>query len=216
MVRIDRDQAIARKTDNARWSNPAALESAWDTRAELATNFIPAGARVLDLGCGKMSLRRFLPFACNYQGCDLVVRDVQTIVCDFNKGQFPTEAATEADIISMLGVLEYVTDAETFFKHLRSANCDVVLSYCATDLSGSIDRASLGWLNHFSFVAPAELFDRHSFCIASTQPVELSADPDAVDADRSAGSDEPLQRRSNILQRCRQFRRHRCRILLRR
>lgn len=172
MIRIDRDQAIARKTDKARWSNPAALEQAWDTRALLAANFIPAGARVLDLGCGKMSLRNFLPFGCSYQGCDLVARDGQTIVCDFNKGQFPTEAAAAADIVSLLGVLEYVTDAETFFKQLRSANCDVVLSYCATDLSGSVDRASLGWLTHFSFIDLAELIDRHGFCITSTQPVD--------------------------------------------
>lgn len=119
-----------------------------------------------------MSLRRFLPFGCSYQGCDLVARDAQTIVSDFNKGQFPTEAAAKANIVSLLGVLEYVIDAETFFKHLRLANSDVVLSYCATDLSGSIDRASLGWLTHFSFVDLAELIDRHGFCIATTQPVD--------------------------------------------
>lgn len=172
MIRIDRDQAIARKTDKARWSNPDALEPGWDARALLAANFIPAGAHVLDLGCGRMSLRQFLPFGCSYQGCDLFARDGQTIVCDFNKGQFPTEAAAQADIISLLGVLEYVTDAETFFKHLRSANCDVVLSYCATDLTGGVDRASLGWLTHFSFVDLAELIDRHGFYISSTQPVD--------------------------------------------
>jgi hypothetical protein len=48
----------------------------------------------------------------------------------------------------------------------------VVLSYCAVDLSGSIDRASLGWLTHFSFLDLAELVDRHGFRIASTLPVD--------------------------------------------
>jgi len=172
MVRIDRDHAIARKTDTARWSDPAALEAAWDARARLAANFISAGTRVLDLGCGKMSLRNFLPFGCSYQGCDLVARDGQTVVCDFNKGEFPTEAAANADVISMLGVLEYITDADTLFTHLRSAGRDVVLSYCATDLSATLDRASLGWLNGFSFVDLAELFDRHGFAIACTQLVD--------------------------------------------
>jgi len=172
MVRIDRDQVLARKTDRARWSDPAALEPAWDARAELAAHFIPAGARVLDLGCGIMSLQRFLPHGCSYQGCDLVARDPQTIVCDFNMGGFPTDAATDADIISVLGVLEYVSDAEAFFAHLQSANCDVVLSYCAVDLSGSMDRASLGWLNHFSFLDLSDLLDRHGFRIKSTLPVD--------------------------------------------
>src|ERR1700722_4606364 len=172
MVRIDRDQVLARKTDKARWSDPAALEPAWDARAELAAHFIPAGAHVLDLGCGNMSLQRFLPHGCGYRGCDLVARDVQTIICNFKRGELPSHAANDADIISVLGVLEYITDVEAFFKHLRSANCDVVLSYCAANLSGSIDRASLGWLNHFSFLDLSDLLDRHGFRIASTQLVD--------------------------------------------
>jgi hypothetical protein len=172
MVRIDRAKALARKTDNARWSDPTSLETAWDARAELAAQFIPAGARVLDLGCGRMSLQRFLPGGCRYQGCDLVARDPQTIVCDFNKGEFPVEAASDADIITVLGVLEYVIDPEAFFQRLLSSKRDVVLSYCATDLSGTNDRASLGWLTHFSFLDLAELFDRHGFRIVSTMPVD--------------------------------------------
>ncbi|HXI06282.1 MAG: methyltransferase domain-containing protein [Bradyrhizobium sp.] len=172
MVRIDREQALARQTDTVRWSNPASLDAAWDARAEAAANFIAAGTRVLDLGCGNMSLQRFLPFGCSYRGCDLVPRDPDTVVCDFNEGQFPTEAAGEADLITMLGLLEYIIDLEAFFAHLRTSRRDVVLSYCATDLSGSIDRPALGWLNHLSFVDLAELFDRHGFRITATLAVD--------------------------------------------
>lgn len=172
MARKDRKDALARKTDKTRWSDPASLEAAWDARAELAARFIPAGARVLDLGCGKMALRRFLPYGCIYKGCDLVAREAETVVCDFNLGQFPTEAAADADLITMLGVLEYITDVDAFFAHLRSTNRDVVLSYCATDLSGSVDRLACGWLNHFSFLGLAKLFDRHGFQITATHPVD--------------------------------------------
>lgn len=172
---VRKDQAQARKTDKTdrtRWSNPASLEAAWDGRAELAAQFIPAGARVLDLGCGKMSLRRFLPLGCSYQGCDLVTREADTIVCDFNAGEFPTEAAGEADIITLLGVLEYIPDSDAFFAHLRAAKRDIVLSYCATDLTASVDRLALGWLTHFSFLGLAKLFDRHGFQITATAPVD--------------------------------------------
>lgn len=171
MVGIDRSLALARKTDAARWSNPNSLEPSWDARAELAAQFIPGGTRVLDLGCGKMALERFLPYGCHYQGCDLVARNSRTIVCDFNTGQFPTEAASQSDIIVFLGVLEYILDADAFFAHLRASNRDIVLSYCATDLS-SVDRASLGWMTHFSFLDLAQLFDRHGFRIQSTMPVD--------------------------------------------
>jgi len=71
----------------------------------------------------------------------------------------------------MLGVLEYIRDTDAFFAHLWSSNRDVVLSYCATDLS-SVDRASLGWITHFSFLDLAQLFDRHGFRIESTIPVD--------------------------------------------
>jgi hypothetical protein len=148
------------------------LEASRDRRAELAAQFIPSGSRVLDLRCSDMSVQRFLPHGCNYRGCDLDARDARTIGCDVSTGQFPTEAATDADIILALGFLECLQDAETFFAHLHSSNRNVVLSYCATDLSGSVDRKSLGWLNHFSFLDLAQLFDRHSFRVASSMRVD--------------------------------------------
>jgi len=172
MAGINRDLALARKTDTERWSDPSSFEAAWDARAKLAAQFIPAGSRVLDLGCGKMALRHLLPLACHYRGCDLVARDAETVVCDFNAGQFPTAAAEDADIITMLGVLEYITDVDGFFANLRSSGCDVVMSYCATDLTGAVDRASLGWLTHFSFHDLAVLVDRHGFRIACSMPVD--------------------------------------------
>jgi hypothetical protein len=35
-----------------------------------------------------------------------------------------------------------------------------------------VDRASLGWITHFSFLDLAQLFDRHGFRIESTMPVD--------------------------------------------
>jgi len=119
-----------------------------------------------------MALQRFLPNGCSYQGCDLVARSQSTIICDFNAGEFPTEAAGDADIIVMLGVLEYIVDVEAFFTHLRSCKRDVVLSYCVTDLTGDCDRAALGWMNHFDFRNLALLFDRYGFRIRCGAPID--------------------------------------------
>lgn len=172
MARINRNLALQKQTDIARRSDSESLELAWDARAEIAGQFIPAGARVLDLGCGRMAVQRFLPSGCSYQGCDIVARDQSTIVCDFNAGEFPTQAAAQADIIVMLGVLEYIVDVETFFTHLRFYKHDVVMSYCATDLAGDRDRVALGWINHFSFYDLALLFDRYGFRIECTAPID--------------------------------------------
>ncbi len=169
-LHIDSNLALAHTA--ARLADPNALEQAPDERAAFAAQFIPAGARVLELGCGRMALRRFLPNGCGYQGCDLVARDDDTVVCDFNAGEFPSEAAAQADIIVMLGVLETIVDVESFFTHLRFCKRDVVLSYCATNLTGKCDRAALGWVNNFSFFDLVRLFDRYGFRIECTAPID--------------------------------------------
>jgi len=133
-----------------------------DARAELAAQFIPAGARVLDLSRGK-TLERYLPNGSAY-------RSVATTKT--NAGDFPTRAAAQSDIIVMLGVLEFIVDLETLFTHLRFARHDVVLSYHATDLACDMDRTARGFANALSFYDLTWLFDRYGFRITSTAPVD--------------------------------------------
>lgn len=168
----NRNLAIEKTTDLARWSNPDALEPAWDRRAEIAAQFIPAGARVLDLGCGRMALRRFLPFGCAYVPCDLVARDGDTVVCDFNAGEFPAREAADADVVVMLGVLEYIADTDAFLAKLKQSGRDVVLSYCMQEGSAALDRPSLGWMNNFSTVDLAVLFDRHGYRVERSEQID--------------------------------------------
>jgi hypothetical protein len=169
---INRNLALEKKTDIERWSNQDALEPAWDARAAVAAAFVPTGARVLDLGCGRMALRGLLPQDCIYRPCDLVARDRDTIVCDLNAGGFPAEAAAEADIVTLLGVLEYVVDADALFANLQRSRCDVVLSYCPTDFSAAVDRPSLGWISHFGLVELAALFDRHGYRVERSERID--------------------------------------------
>jgi Methyltransferase domain len=169
-LHIDRNLALANEA--ARWPDANAPEPAHDERAAFAAQFIPAGARVLEFGCGRMALKRFLPNGCSYRGCDLVARDDDTVVCDFNAGEFPSEAVAQSDIVVMLGLLETIVDVESFFTHLRFSKRDVVLSYCATNLTGKCDRVALGWVNSFSFFDLARLFDRYGFRIECTAPID--------------------------------------------
>jgi hypothetical protein len=171
-VQINRNLALEKKTDFERWSNHDSLEPAWDARAAAAAAFVPSGARVLDLGCGRMALRGLVPNDCVYQPCDLVARDPNTIVCDLNAGGFPVEAAADADIVTMLGVLEYVVDADALFAALQRSRCDIVLSYCPTEFSAAVDRPSLGWISHFGFADLAALFDRHGYRIERSERID--------------------------------------------
>ena len=152
----DPDPEVARRkaavagggTDRQRWEDPAQLEAAWDQRAARAAAYIPRGAAVLDLGCGAMALERFLPMGCRYQPCDLTARDARTLVCDFNAGEFPANAA--CDLVTVLGVLEYLHDAPAFLAKVRALNRPVVMSYCLAGDRGPTDRRALGWVNDFT------------------------------------------------------------------
>jgi hypothetical protein len=118
-----------------------------------------------------MALRQFLPEGCAYQGCDLVARDASTIVCDFNRGEFPAAAAGDADTLVLLGVLEYIVDLDAFFAHLRAAGGEIVLSYCAADLA-ACDRPALGWMNNLTLEDLAALFDRFGLRVVCSERID--------------------------------------------
>lgn len=154
-----------RTTDIARWRDAANLDPAWGARAKLAADFIPAGAAVLDVGCGAMQLSGFLPGGCRYLPADIVARDARTIVCDLNAGQFPS--APGITHVTALGVLEYLLDVPAFLAWLRQTRCHAVISYCATDLAPELDRAALGWLNELSRRQIKTLFANAGFDVMS-------------------------------------------------
>jgi hypothetical protein len=142
-----------------------------DPRAELAAQFIPTGARVLDLSANTV-LQALLPAACSYSGICRASKKPAAQVCDLNAGEFPTEAASQCDVIVILGALEHVADVENLFTHLRFCKRDIILSYCATDLAKNTDRAALGFANHLSYYDLAMLFDRYGFRIECTTPID--------------------------------------------
>jgi methyltransferase family protein len=169
---INRDLAVQKKTDFDRWSDMTAFQRTWDARARLAAQYITDGTHILDLGCGRMALRRFLPPRCVYRGCDLVARDDDTVVCNFNAGEFPEEVSRKVDVIVLLGVLEYIVDVDAFFDRLRYSNRDVVLSYSPREWSSNIDRAALGWFNALSLDELAAIFRRFGFAIVRFDQVD--------------------------------------------
>ncbi len=140
-----------------------------DPRAELAAQFIPAGARVLDLGASP-ALRTLLPNGCSYVGAGQTGKKRRV---DLSIDEFPTEAATRADVIVMLGVLERVKEIESLFTHLRFCKRDILLSCYPTDLAKDGARTR-GLVNRMSLCDLALLFDRFGFRIESTAPVDES------------------------------------------
>jgi len=147
-----RKQTIeAGQTDLTRWADPKQLEPAWEARAVMAADFIAAGTRVLDIGCGAMKLERHLPFGAKYQPCDLVARDNRTIVADLNTQGLPVDAVKAADLVTMLGVWEYIYKPDALFQAFAATGKPILCSYCDVNLTANIDRRRvLGWVNDFT------------------------------------------------------------------
>lgn len=59
-------------TNIARWSN---MKESWESRIEFMAGFIKANSSVLDMGCGTMVLKKYLPSGCIYQSCDIAARE---------------------------------------------------------------------------------------------------------------------------------------------
>ena len=161
------------QTDFARWSDANQLEVTWEFRCEIAAKFITSDSRILDVGCGAMTLERFLPFNCIYKPCDLIARDTRTIVCDLNKEQLPKIELQNSDIVTLLGVIEYLYQPKELFAQIAEAKKSIIVSYCVTDLQPDTEiRRSLGWVNDFSKETFLSMLETAGFSIIETKAID--------------------------------------------
>jgi len=145
-VRREQTQVLmhTRASDIARWSVVDNFQSNWKDRAHCVAALAGSGRKVLDLGCGRMDLEGVLQPGCVYIPCDLLARDDRTIVCDLNAGQVPD---IDADVVVMLGVLEYIHDPLALLQRIATRWRRLILTYNTADRDAGRDRLQHGWFN---------------------------------------------------------------------
>lgn len=146
----------ARQSDLERWARPQNFKADWSSRAQLVAALIAPGSSVLDIGCGAMDLERALPDGCDYIPADIVAHDPRTRVIDLNQGQLPD---VDADVVTLLGVIEYIHDPATLLAAMSDRWSRVILTYNPVDLDEGRDRYSHGWFNSLTMaelIATAE------------------------------------------------------------
>lgn len=145
------------------WQQIEYFDEAWKQRIRLMVQYIPVNSSVIDLGCGKMWLQEILPKGCAYYPVDYVSRGENTIVCDFNRHEFPT---IKADISFVSGCLEYVNDVGWFVECIANQTNSCIISYCTTDFFPNLEeRHSRTWVNHFSAQAIVAIFEKKGFAL---------------------------------------------------
>jgi hypothetical protein len=141
-------KAVYKNRSVKNWKDFEYFDIKWKKRIQLMAALIDKETTILDLGCGKMWLREFLPQDCIYYGCDYTPRDEKTIVCDFNKKEFPSVIV---DCCFASGVVEYLDDPDFLFKQVYLTAKSLILSYCPIEIQPDIGfRKSLGWRNQMS------------------------------------------------------------------
>ena len=154
-----------------RWGRTYAGWDEWSDRAALAADWLSTARSVADLGCGAMTLERYLAPQQKYVPVDLVARDERTVVVDLEKDDL-AQIGTEA--CALLGVLEYTFDVPVLLAKLQSAFSHVVASYNVADSDGIDSRLEHGWVNQYDAGQLRALFSEAGFLILRERAVDDS------------------------------------------
>ncbi|BEU99983.1 putative nucleotide-diphospho-sugar transferase [Novosphingobium olei] len=159
--------AAERASDVKRWANPSNLNASWSPRAAVVAKLLRPDDVVLDLGCGQMDLERELPQSARYLPADIVSRDSRTLYCELNRGIVPDVAA---DVVTMLGVLEYCHDPAAVFAAIAAKWQRLVLTYNPADLDAGRDRRLHGWFSALDSAGVVKLATEQGFQLEAIVP----------------------------------------------
>ncbi len=150
----------------ARRPETAHSEAARDERARQAADFIPSGATVLDLGCGRMPLEGYLRRAATISRA--ILCGATSGLCFAISTTSPFRHPPGVTHIAALGALETVHDWRGFLRQLRAFELPVVLSYCPAEFTPNVDRRALGWANRLSLQGLCQGFEETGFHLHSS------------------------------------------------
>ena len=146
------------------WKNNEYFDAEWKKRIEKMSIYIENGEVVTDLGCGQMWLKKYIKNN-TYYPVDYTRRGRDTVICDFNKYQFPNN---KSNVAFVSGCLEYIEDVNWFVEKISETNDKCILSYCTTEyFPNKENRISFAWKNHFSKNEIISLFKKNYFYLKS-------------------------------------------------
>lgn len=141
------------------WQQIEYFNPDWKGRIQKMAAHIKKGESVVDLGCGQMWLKEFLPGSNKYTGVDYKHRGEGTVVADFNKGDFPE---AKADVFFVSGCMEYVNDHHAFIGNIARSGRRCVISYCCVEDYPEIEkRRERAWVNDLTRAQVIACFEKN-------------------------------------------------------
>ncbi|MCD7878792.1 MAG: Coenzyme F420 hydrogenase/dehydrogenase, beta subunit C-terminal domain, partial [Candidatus Gastranaerophilales bacterium] len=139
-------------------------------RIQFMSKFLVSDDRsVADFGCGTMILKDFLDENVKYYPIDYVDRGEGTILCDFNKKEFP-HSIKSLDCAFMSGFLQYIDSPQWLISKLSSICKKVIITYPTIDYFNDIeDRKSRAWRNHLTQEELISHFTKNNFMVSEIE-----------------------------------------------
>ena len=151
---------------------PGGLEidrEAANRRAAMAAPYIPAGARLLDLGAGSLALTEILTSGGTYVPADIVQRHPATVIVDLNRGEFPAGAY---DCIVALDLFPYLFDLPSLLARIAATAPLLIFSYPPREGEPRKVRRAHGWYNDYEEDELAALLAAAGFEIAEAAELD--------------------------------------------
>lgn len=116
---------------------------------ELATCIDKNDKSVVDLGAGGMHLKKFIPSDSLYYPIDYKQRCDQTVVCDFNKKEFP---CINADVYVLCAMLYYLDDPIWLLKQSATfASRKIIIALNNKSLADNPEAMHMGGFKNYIF-----------------------------------------------------------------
>lgn len=140
----------------------------WDYRIRKLLDYVDLASisSLMDLGAGGQHVKQYLPDTVRYIPVDYKQREycMETIICDFNAGEFPT---CQADVVYCSGILEYIEKPEEWIRKICSCCGSVVLAYNVVATETIAEREGNGWICHLTDEELVGMFAKCNFiCVA--------------------------------------------------
>jgi hypothetical protein len=127
------------------WGNREHYSPSWEGRNHAAAALVSPGSTVLDLGCGRMSLRRYLPSGCRYFPADLPKWSNEVIAVDLEAGEYPSG---RYDYVVLLGVLECLTNPAAVLAATADHTSTLIAGYSHPGPQSNLPRRRNAlWIN---------------------------------------------------------------------
>lgn len=151
----------------------------WDLmqhRMRMISEWIDSTVRsVADYGAGKMHLRAYLNANIKYYPIDYIRRTEETILCDFNKEDFPN---LQTDTSICCGVLEFIHTAEQLLHRVcKNTTRQIILSYFTLDKFPSVEgRRTSAYVSDLTERRIIDIMQENGYCLDKKVPDPVKHD----------------------------------------